>query len=213
MKKRKKLYIIIVITLAILLLAKICFLNLGHFLVAEDEPEPSAVAIVLMGSGPDRMLGAVELYRAGYVCEIVMVRNMIGGYDLAVSQGVEIPHNTDLAREVAVQLGVPPEKITVLPGDARSTQEEAIRVRKYLRDEGGIDSLILVTSRTHSGRSKKIFVKALSSIVREIRVLSCPTRYDSFDEKRWWQDREDLEQVVYEYIKLFNFYFREQFSL
>lgn len=211
MKKRKQLWITLVIFSAFLLAAILCFLNLGHLLVAEDEPERGAVAIVLMGSGPDRMLGAVELYRAGYVTEIVMVRNLVKGYDLAVSQGVEIPHDTDLAGAVAIQLGVPPEKIMVLPGDARSTQEEAIQVRQYLRDKKD-DALIIVTSRSHSGRSKKIFVKALRSLEREIRVLSYPIA-DRFDEKRWWRDREDLEQVVYECIKLFNFYFREQFRL
>ncbi len=128
MKKRKQLWITLFISFAFA--AILCFLNLGHLLVAEDEPERGAVAIVLMGSGPDRMLGAVELYRAGYVGEIVMVRNLVRGYDLAVSQGVEIPHDTDLAGAVSIQLGVPPEKITVLPGDARSTQEEAIQVRQ-----------------------------------------------------------------------------------
>jgi uncharacterized SAM-binding protein YcdF (DUF218 family) len=112
-----------------------------------------------MGSGPDRMLGAVDLYQAGYADEILMVRNMVRGYDLVVSQGVKIPHDTDIAKEVAVQLGVPEEKITVLPGDALSTQDEAIQVREYLKSEPDIDSLIIVTSKSHSGRAKKIFVK------------------------------------------------------
>jgi asparagine synthetase B (glutamine-hydrolysing) len=76
------------------------------------------------------MLGAVELYQSGYADHIVMVRNMVRGYDLVVSQGVKIPHDTDIAKEVAAQLGVPEEKITVLPGDALSTQDEAIQVRE-----------------------------------------------------------------------------------
>ncbi|NMD41989.1 MAG: YdcF family protein [Firmicutes bacterium] len=213
MKKRRKLYLKLAALPAILVLAVICFLNLGNCLVAEDEAVPGAAAIVLMGSGPDRMLGAVELYRAGYLRELVMVRNLIGGYDLAVSQGVRIPHDTDLAGAVAVQLGVPADMITVLPGDARSTQEEALQVRRYLQEKEEIETIIVVTSRSHSGRSKRIFIKALRSLERPVRVLSCPTGCDSFDEKHWWRDREDLEQVVYEYIKLFNFYFWEQFSL
>ena len=166
-----------------------------------------------MGSGPDRMLGAVDLYHAGYSDEIVMVSNLVRGYDLVVSQGVNIPHDTDVAREVAVQLGVPIEKVTTLPGDALSTQDEAISVRKYLKERQDIDAVIIVTSKYHSGRAKRIFEKAISSLDREIRIISCPTQHDDFDAERWWQGREDLKRGALEYLKLFHFYVREQFEL
>jgi uncharacterized SAM-binding protein YcdF (DUF218 family) len=138
------------------------------------------------------MLGALDLYKQGYADHIVMVRNMVRGYDLVVSQGVRIPHDTDIAREVAVQLGVPEEKITVLHGDALSTQEEAIAVREYLKSEPHIDSIIIVTSKYHSCRAKKIFVKAMNSLDRDFKILSCPTNYDDFNAEKWWQNREDL---------------------
>lgn len=44
------------------------------------------------------MLGTVDLYQQGYADEIVMVRNMVRGYDLVVIQGIKIPHDTDTAR-------------------------------------------------------------------------------------------------------------------
>lgn len=213
MKKLKKFFITLAIILAIFLLGRLSLPSLGNFLVAQDEPQPSDIIVLLMGSGPDRMLGAVDLYKQGYADYIVMVRNMVRGYDLVVSQGVKIPHDTDIAREVAMQLGVPEEKITVLPGDALSTQDEAIAVREYLKNEPDIDSLIIVTSKSHSGRAKKIFVKAMSSIDREIKVLSCPTEYDDFNVDRWWKDREDLKRGALEYLKLIHFYVKEQFEL
>jgi len=213
MKRPKKLFITFAIILAILLLGRLSLPSLGNFLVEEDEPQRSDIIVVLMGSGPDRMLGAVELYQAGYTGEIVMVRNMVRGYDLVVSKGVKIPHDSEIAKEVAVQLGVPAEKVTILPGDALSTQDEAIEVRKYLNRQKEIDSLIIVTSKSHSGRAKKIFVKAMGSIDREIRVISCPTQYDDFNAERWWQSREDLKRGIQEYMKLVNFYLREQFEL
>jgi uncharacterized SAM-binding protein YcdF (DUF218 family) len=213
MRISKKLILSLVVILSVLLLGRLSLPSLGTFLVAEDEPQPSDIIVLLMGSGPDRMLGAVEFYQSGYADEILMVRNMVRGYDLVVSQGVKIPHDTDIAREVAMQLGVPEEKITVLPGDALSTQDEAIAVREYLKSEPDIDSLIVVTSKSHSGRAKKIFVKAMSSIDREIKVLSCPTEYDDFNVDRWWKDREDLKRGALEYLKLMNFYAREQFRL
>ena len=213
MKKLKRLFISLAIILAVLLLCRLSLPSLGAFLVADEEPQTSDIILVLMGSGPDRMLGAVELYQSGYADEIVMVRNMVRGYDLVVSQGVNIPHDTDIAREVAVQLGVPEEKIIVLPGEALSTQDDAIQVREYLKSEADIDSLIIVTSKSHSGRAKKIFVKAMDSLDREIRVTSCPTKYDDFNSERWWQNREDLKRVALEYLKLLHFCLKEQFEL
>jgi uncharacterized SAM-binding protein YcdF (DUF218 family) len=213
MKKPGKLFITVIVILSVLLLGRLSLPSLGNYLVAEDEPQQSDIIVLLMGSGPDRMLGAVDLYHAEYADEILMVRNMVRGYDLVVSQGVKIPHDTDIAKEVAVQLGVPEEKITVLPGDALSTQDEAIAVREYLKTEPDIDSLIIVTSKSHSGRAKKIFVKAMTSLERDFRIISCPTNYDDFNADRWWKDREDLKRGALEYLKLFNFYVREQFEL
>lgn len=213
MKKSKKLIIILTVILATLLLGRLSLPFLGSNLVAQDEPQKSDIIILLMGSGPDRMLGAVELYRQGYGDEIIMVKNLVRGYDLAVNQGVSIPHDTDIAKDVAVQLGVPAEKITILSGDALSTQDEAVIVREYLKSENGIDSLIIVTSKYHSRRAKKIFAKAMSSMDREVRVISCPTPYDDFNVEDWWRSREDLKRGALEYFKLVNFYLREQFGL
>jgi uncharacterized SAM-binding protein YcdF (DUF218 family) len=209
----KKLVISAVIILAALFLGRLSLPSLGSLLISQDEPQQSDIIVLLMGSGPDRMLGSVDLYKQGYADHIVMVRNMVRGYDLVVSQGVSIPHDTDIAKEVAVQLRVPEEKITVLPGDALSTKDEAVVVREYLRGETDINSLIIVTSKFHSGRAKKIFVKAMKSLDRKVEIISCPTEYDDFNADRWWKDREDLKRGVLEYLKLVHFYAREQFGM
>jgi uncharacterized SAM-binding protein YcdF (DUF218 family) len=90
MKKPKKTFITLAIILSVILLGRLSLPSLGDYLVAEDEPQPSDIIVLLMGSGPDRMLGAVDLYTQGYADEILMVRNMVRGYDLVVSQGVKI---------------------------------------------------------------------------------------------------------------------------
>lgn len=209
----KKVAIVLLFIIGILVLTRLSLPTIGRFLVADNQPRQSDIIVLLMGSGPDRMLGAVDLYQAGYGNKIVMVRNMVKGYDLVLRKGVKIPHDTDVAKMVAVQLGVPQQNIVILPGDALSTQDEARRVRDYLRDNKDIDSLIVVTSKYHSGRAKKIFVRAMSSLDREIRVLSCPSPYDDFDAEHWWQGREDLKRGVQEYAKLFTFLLYEQFEL
>jgi uncharacterized SAM-binding protein YcdF (DUF218 family) len=99
-----------------------------------------------------------------------------------------------------IDLGIPEEDVLILEGNSRSTQDEALTIREHIRNNREIESIILVTSKYHSGRAKKIFKKALN-------VLD-PSNVD-----QWWRNREDFQWVVFEYLKLANFYFWEQFLL
>ena len=85
--------------------------------------------VLLMGSCPDRMLQAVDLYNEGYSGEIIMVRNMVRGYDMVAIMGVEIPLDTEIMKVVVAQLGVDADDIKIIPGDALSAQDEVISVR------------------------------------------------------------------------------------
>lgn len=113
----------------------------------------------------------------------------------------------------AIDLGIPEEDVLILEGNSRSTQDEALTLREYIRNNREIESIILVTSKYHSGRAKKIFKKALSVLNREIDIYSNPSKYDPFNVNQWWKDREDIKWVVLGYLKLANFYFYEQFLL
>ena len=86
-------------------------------------------------------------------------------------------------------------------------------IREYIRNNRVIESIILVTSKYHSGRAKKIFRKALSGLDREINICSSPSKYDPFNASQWWRDREGIKWVILEYLKLVHFYFWDQFSL
>ncbi|MBU4349667.1 YdcF family protein [bacterium] len=112
-----------------------------------------------------------------------------------------------------IDLGIPEEDVIILDGDSRSTQDEALTIREYIRNNREIESIILVTSKFHSGRAKKIFKKALSVLDREIDIYCSPSKYDSSNVNQWWRNREDFEWVVFEYLKLAHFWFREQFLL
>jgi len=209
--KRRNIFFFTVLILAVL--CTYCFVNLGRWLVADDEPVKSDVIVVLMGSGPDRMLGAVDLYQQGMAGKIIMVRNYVSGYEEALSRGVEIPHDSDIAAMVAVQLGVDADDIIILPGGAGSTGDEARVVADYFREHEELDSLLVVTSKYHSHRAKMIFSCALDELDREASILSCPTPYDHFQADGWWQRRGDMEIVFLEYVKLAHFFCLEQFSL
>jgi len=201
-KKQRALFICIML----LILLAVSFRYAGIGIVANDSPEKADLIVVLMGSGPDRILGAVNLYQQGYAPRIMMVENWQPGYELLESRGVKLPREAELAVAVGVQLGVPEEAFIILPGDARSTQEEASIAAKYLRGKPEMDKILLVSSKYHSMRAAKIFHWTLRGLNQDVKVISCPTPYDSFNAGAWWSSREDAKQVVMEYAKLVNFY-------
>jgi uncharacterized SAM-binding protein YcdF (DUF218 family) len=214
----KKITTILVILFAFFIFVRVFLMpNLGQWLVAEDELQASDMIVVLMGSLPDRIwriLQAVDIYNERYSDKLVFVNSYRVGYDIFVERGVEIPPgNAQLSKMAAIDLGVPEENILILEGSAKSTQDEALIIREYIRNNRAIESIILVTSKYHSGRSKKIFRKALSGLDREINIYSSPSKYDPFNASQWWKDKEDIKCVVLEYLKLAHFYFWEQFLL
>ena len=214
----KKITTILVIVFAFFIFTRVFIMpNLGRLLVIKDELQESDMIVVLMGSFPDRIhriLQAVDIYNERYSDKLVLVNSYRVDNDIFVERGIEIPPgDAQLSKMAAIDLGVLEENILILEGSAKSTQDEALIIREYIRNNRTIESIILVTSKYHSGRAKKIFRKTLSHLDREISIYSSPSKYDPFNVNQWWKDREDIKHVVLEYLKLANFYFREQFLL
>lgn len=210
----KKILPVLVIILAFFIFLSIFIVpNLGQWLIVMDELQESDMIVVLMGSVYDRILEAADLYDEGYSDRIVLINSYITAKDIIINRGIEVYGNTLLSKMAATDLGIPEEDIIVLDGNSRSTQDEAMTIREYIRNNREIESIILVTSKYHSGRAKKIFKKALSVLDREIDIYSSPSKYDPSNVNQWWRNREDFQWVVFEYLKLANFYFREQFLL
>lgn len=206
-RKRRRWVALLVLLAAVLLLLILLhrpvLTLIGAALVTTDEPRQSDVIVVLMGGIPDRIVQGVELYEEGFAEFIVMVRSHdLNNYELAEALELEIPGAVDLNRDIALQLGVPQEHIIVLQGRADSTRDEALAVRDYLQ-ANDLTSLLLVTSRYHSTRSKKTFEQVLGS---DYEVTALPSPHDPFDPEQWWKERRQLRNVVLEYQKLVNLY-------
>ncbi len=189
-----------------LVLAAVFLFYAGRLLVAEDDPQPADLIVVLMGSGADRIMGAVDLYKQDYGPKILMVENSQPGYEILDSRGVKVPRDAEVAAMIAIQLGLPEEALIILPGNASSTLDEALIVAEYLNRNAPAETLLLVTSKYHSMRAAHLFRWALGQRGQDTRVLSCPTPYDTFNASSWWRSRDDAKKVVMEYAKLLNSY-------
>ena len=162
-----------------------------------------------MGNIPDRVLQAADLYNRGVADKVIIVEESMGAFKKLEERGVHIISNTMQARNAAVSLGIPADSIIILPGFARSTQEEAIIIREYLAKANGIDTLLLISSAPHTRRASLIFRKAFEANANKVLVCSSPSKYSGYTGKGWWKNKEGIQTVVMEYLKMGNFWIFE----
>jgi len=177
----------------------------ADWLVYEDLPEISNAMVLLMGSYSERVLEAADLYKSGRAGRLIIVEESMGEYRQLEKRGIKIISNTTQAKNAAIMLGIPSDSITVMPGDARSTLNEAEVVRDYVHSHTDIDTLLLVSSPLHMRRASIIFRSAFMDSEIPVYIGCKPSRYSGFNPDRWWRDRENVQAVLYEYIKIGSF--------
>lgn len=194
--------------LIIILLSLFCIVtcrNAGHWLIKEDEPLNADAIIVLIGSVPDRALEAADLYRKGFSDKIIMVRSDAFSYKMLEEHDVFLQTNTVQTYLAIAGLGVPEDNIIILPGDATDTGDEALTIREYLRSHTDLDSLLLVTSPSHTRRAYMIFKQAFKNYPENIKFFVVPSKYSRFRPEKWWTRKNDIQIVLLEYMKFINF--------
>ncbi len=175
---------------------------LGGFLIEEDPARPADAIVVLSGSVPDRMLEAVDLYRAHLAPRIILTREpVLPGLAVLRERGGNVPEHHEENLAIAQQLGIPATALVLLPTPVSSTIAEAQLVVSYLRAQG-IRSVLLVTSKAHARRAGMIF-RHMAGSTYEVAV--CPSPYDPFTAEAWWSERAYVRRVVTEYGKLLNY--------
>ena len=178
----------------------------GTWLVKESVPSHADALVLLMGNFTDWVLKTADLYGSGLANRVIIAEESMGGYKGLTDRGVKIISHTSQAVSSLVALGVPADSITVLPGDARSTLDEAVIVRDYIGTNPGLDTLILVSSPYHLRRSSVIFGKAFKEAGLTVFTgTSGSGTYTGFDADRWWRSKEDIQHVLTEVIKIGSF--------
>jgi uncharacterized SAM-binding protein YcdF (DUF218 family) len=203
-KSGRRVFFPVIITLLIVIIVGGCRRS-GLWLLKENVPMHADAMVVLMGSFPERVLQAVDLYREGKADRIIMVEEYMGPFRQLEDRGVEIVSNSEQAVTSLVTLGVPVDSIILLPGDARSTMDEVIAVRDYLKSNPSVDTLILVSSPAHTRRANMIFRTALRKSSEEVVIGCSPSRYSDFNPHKWWKRKEDIQSVLSEYVKIISF--------
>lgn len=182
----------------------------GVWIARDDGPEHADALVLLMGGIADRVLQTADLYSGAVAPRVIIVTESMGAYRALEGRGIRLISNTDQVRNSLIRLGVAADSIVILPGDARSTMEEAEAIRKYLESDIRIDTLVLVSSAYHMRRAGMIFEAALRKSGREMTVLCSPSDYTNFRARGWWKHKEEIQAVISEYIKIGSFLFIER---
>ncbi len=178
----------------------------GTWLVKEELPRHADALVLLMGNFTDRVLQTAGLYGSGLADRVIIAEESMGGYKGLTDRGVKIISHTSQAVSSLVALGVPQDSITVLPGDARSTLDEAVIVRNYISAYPEIDTIVLVSSPYHLRRASMLFEKAFKEAGLSVFTgTSGSGAYTDFDATRWWRSKEDIQHVLTEVIKIGSF--------
>ncbi len=200
------------ILLALLAFVVICtvtfrhtlLIPLGEYLITQSPLEKTDAIIVLGGSVPDRVLEAIDIYKQGYAPLIIMAKGpKPEGYDELLRLGIKVPEGHDLSQTIAAKLAVPESAVVIIDKRVDSTYSELQTIYNDFLKKKGLKSVILVSSKFHTTRSTIIFNHVTNG---EIKVVTRPSKYDSFDPENWWRVRKDFRQTLFEYQKLAHHY-------
>ncbi len=210
LNKRKYFFVLFFVCLLVLIVYNLP--RLGTWLVRQDKLEKADAIVVLMGNIPDRVLETYDVYHEAYADTIIIVMANRYGIKVFRKTGIFLDGQTSISKKALTAMGVPKRQIVILPGDAKSTFEEAAAVKDYLRKNKRIDTLILITSSYHTRRATLIFNDVFSGLENKVTIISRASKYTGFDAENWWKKRETKKVVLYEYLKLLNFYLFDRYN-
>ncbi len=178
--------------------------SVGHALVVDTTPPICDCIAVLAGDTPSRLMEGIELYLRDVGAQMVITQEPEPRVAPIFRRlGITLPSDPQFIKNTAVRLGVSPEEIFFIDEPVTSTYQEAEAVKRYMK-KNGKKSVVLVTSPYHTRRALYIFRRVLGP--EGIDVFVRPTKYDGFDPDKWWMDRRQARNTVFEFQKLVLYY-------
>lgn len=170
-------------------------------LIVKSELAQADALVVLAGSSTyvERTHHAARLFQEGRAPKIILTNdNLPSGWSVEEERN---PLFVERAAEELKRLGVPAEKIEVVPGVVSSTYDEAVRLRQYAGAKN-LRSILIVTSAYQSRRAlwtmRRVF---LGSDVR-IGIDAVEPGQQAPRSVTWWWSGLGWQMVPGEYLKM-----------
>ena len=175
----------------------------GRYLITEHPLAKADMVLVLSGETLLRVPEAARIYHEGLAPKVLLTNEprKRGADDLA-RVGIRFPESQEIALSILEKLRVPRDAILTIQARSDSTWAEMQFVARFLNSHP-VQTLIIVTSKSHTTRAYKIFTSGLAP---EIRLIMRPVPNDPYDPTRWWHVRFDAKAVLHEYQALADFW-------
>jgi len=171
-------------------------------LVAQDPLGKADAILVLTGDTPRRVIEAANLYKEGYAPLVLLSRDEEEpGFDLLRKMGIgpeKAPSRNDMNLSIALALGIPKDRVRLSPYIATRTFNEAGFAARWVREMGGIRTLMVVTSQSHTRRAGEIFRKAFEGTGVTVRIHG--DRLFPLDPANWWRVNYQRRAVGTEWL-------------
>lgn len=168
--------------------------GMAQLWIVSDTVTGADAAIVLGGGLDVRPFAAADLYRRGLVKK-VLISNVAD--DALVSIRI-VPSHTELNRQVLLRLGVPADAIETFGTANRNTQDEAVALREWVK-QNSASAFIIPTEIFSARRVQFIFRRVLAEKTMRIQMLTLePTQYNRAN---WWQSDTGLIAFQNEVLK------------
>lgn len=176
-------------------------------LIVEAELSHADALVVLAGSSTyrERTRRAAQLFHEGRGPRIILTND-----DVKSGWAVDQERNplfVERAADELKRLGVPAEKIEVVPGVVASTYTEAERLREYA-DEHGLRSVLIVTSAYQSRRALWTVRRVFRGSNTVIGLLAVSPGDQAPKSQSWWLFGLGWKMVPFEYVKMGYYFLR-----
>jgi len=161
--------------------------------------------VVLSGSAvyKERTQRAAEYYQQGLAKRILLTNdNLRGEWSNSEQRN---PFFYERARNNLLLLGVPAERVEVIPTPVTNTYDEAEVLREYAVTHG-LRSLLIVTSAYHSRRALWTLNRVFAGTGIEISLQTIEIGEETPSPLTWWLHFRGWRMLVGEYVK--NVYYR-----
>ncbi len=178
-------------------------------LITNAQIERADALVVLSGSANyiERARLAAELFKQGRAPKVVLTNDYQQSGWLSAEQ--RNPLFVERARMELERVGVPPERIEMLPQAVTSTYEEALLLREYATVHN-LDSILIVTSAYHSRRSLWTFRHVFQGTDLDVGLQTVAPGEQTPHPAVWWLYARGWQMVTGEYMKLV--YYRIYYS-
>lgn len=172
--------------------------RMAAWLDVGQPPQKADYAVPLPGGEEERARKVAELYAAGFVPRVLIMRE-----EEPPPRRDGRKTGTQLEYEELVASGVPLDRIAVVFGKVQSTRTDGRMLREFLVSHPSV-RLLVVTHHYHTRRARWTLDRVLGQHADRAIVVSVPSRRFSSDD--WWKDRRGRELVLLEFMKLAYYY-------